>query len=558
MVREDSKTGGGPGAPGREPESVAVALIDSGAMAPADLDRMARALKADPRVEFVAGPYRGLNKKSLEKLGDILSRRGVKRVLVAGASDRLFGRLIREALEPRGVDPSLVAIIDFDQAEGARTGRSRAERLLKLISASAASLAIASPIETLKAAIRPSSLVIGGGVAGIAAAAALARRGVKVTLVEKEKDLGGLIRHLNAVFPAYVPPSDFIRARLDELGGGQVEIIKGAEPVSMSGHVGDYEVKLSSGKTVEAGTIIVATGGALHEPHGLFGYGDFEHVITQMQLETIMKSGERPGENVVMIQCAGSRIPERPYCSRICCTASIKNTVLMKQKFPEINVTILSRGFAEYAGDLDRAREMGVEIIRYSTERPPVVGGESVEVYDEISDREEVISADRVVLAVPFVPSESTREVARVLRLPTDTYGFIIEPEPKLRPGEFVPRGIYVAGAAHWPATITDSVVQGYSAASRAFDLISQGTVSKLAFVSRLEESLCRGCGRCADACMHGAIELVEAEDGLKQAVHLPIQCTGCGVCVSVCPSGAFSLGYISSRQIGSIIEAIV
>jgi heterodisulfide reductase subunit A len=271
-----------------------------------------------------------------------------------------------------------------------------------------------------------------------------------------------------------------------------------------------------------------------------------------------MKKGERPGDNIVMIQCAGSRIPERPYCSRICCTASIKNTVLMMEKYPDTKVTILSRGFAEYAGDLDRAREMGVEIIRYSHESPPVVGEGSVEVYDEISEREVSIPADRVVLAAPLVPSDSTRKLAEVLRLPTDEYGFIIEPEPKLRPGEYVPRGIYVAGSAHWPATITDSVVQGYSAASRAFDLINEGKVRKRAFVTRFAEDLCRGCGRCAEECMHGAIEIITGDDGLKQANHLPIQCTGCGVCVSVCPSGAFSLGFITSRQIGSIIEAIV
>jgi heterodisulfide reductase subunit A len=186
------------------------------------------------------------------------------------------------------------------------------------------------------------------------------------------------------------------------------------------------------------------------------------------------------------------------------------------------------------------------------------VSQSGVEVYDDISERETSITADRVVLAVPIVPSESTGALARVLRLPTDRYGFIIEPQPKLRPGEYVPRGIFVAGCAHWPATITDSVVQGYSAASRAFDLINAGTVSKRAFVTALAEDLCRGCGRCADECMHGAIEMVTGEDGLKQAKHLPIQCTGCGVCVSVCPSGAFSLGFITPRQIGSIIEAVI
>lgn len=546
--------------PAAAPQKVAVALCDcDGAERAIDMARVKKALAAYPLVDFVTGPGYTASRKSLEKLGETLAERGASRVVIAGCGERLFGKLIRDTLERYGFDPSLVAFVDLTQASGARSGgKAREERFLKLLGSAVASLALAQPLEMLETEIKPSCLVIGGGIAGIAAAGALARRGVKVTLLEKEKDLGGLLRRLNVVFPAYVPAGDFIKARLDDLGAGEVEVITGAEPVSMSGHVGDYRIGISDGRSVDAGTIVVATGGALLEPHGLFGYGDLEQVITQIELEHLVKSGERPGNNIVMIQCAGSRNPERPYCSRICCTASIKNTVLIKEKYADVKVTILSRGFAEYAGDLDRAREMGVEIIRYSPERPPVVSDGKVEVYDEISERETGIPADRVVLAVPIVPSESTVNLARVLRLPTDRYGFIIEPHPKLRPGEYVPRGIFVAGCAHWPATITESIVQGYSAASRALDLIGQGKVFKRAFVTRLAEDLCRGCGRCADACMHGAIELVTGDDGLKQARHLPIQCTGCGVCVSVCPSGAFSLGFISRQQIGSIIEAII
>jgi len=538
---------------------VAVALCACGGEPPRTVDMagLARALGANPLVGFVTGPGSTASGKSLEKLGETLARRKASRVVIAGCSERLFGKLFRDALASYGIDPSLITFVDFTEASG--TGRKTASgRPLKLVSSAVASLARAEPIEVLETEIKPACLVIGGGVAGLAAAGAIARRGVRVTLVEKEKDLGGLLRRLNAVFPAYVASSEFIEARLNELEGADVEVIAGAEPVSLSGHVGDYRVTLSDGRSVEAGAIVVATGGALLVPEGLFGYGELEHVITQVQLEHFMKTGERPGDHVVMIQCAGSRNAERPYCSRICCTASIKNTILMKEKYPDIKVTILSRGFAEYAGDLDRAREMGVEIIRYSPERPPVVSEGGVEVYDDISERETSIAADRVVLAVPIVPSESTRNLAGVLRLPTDKYGFIIEPQPKLRPGEYVPRGIFVAGCAHWPATITDSIVQGYSAASRAFDLINAGKVSKRAFVTALAEDLCRGCGRCADECKHGAIEIVTGEDGLKQAKHLPIQCTGCGVCVSVCPSGAFSLGFITPRQIGSIIEAVI
>jgi len=201
---------------------------------------------------------------------------------------------------------------------------------------------------------------------------------------------------------------------------------------------------------------------------------------------------------------------------------------------------------------------MGVEIIRYNPERPPVVGESAVEVYDEISEMETHLLYDKVVLAVPIVPSETTRQLAAMLRFPTDRFGFLIEPHLKVRPEEYAPRGIFAAGCAHWPATITESIVQAYSAASRAFDLIQAGKVVRETVASAVDKDLCRGCSRCLEVCLHGAIEMVTAEDGMKRASVIPIQCTGCGVCVSVCPSGALTLGSSEAESAGAIVDAMM
>lgn len=549
---------------GEEPTAVGVGVVvcECGGeiMRCVDLPALVRGLKGDPLVTDVARINYPCSQKGLAAVGDMIKKRGLSRIVIAGCSERLFGRLFRETLSEFGIHPSFVGFANIKEgmaAGGAAAKRAGTARALNLCRMAVASTARAIEIGYLETEIKPLCLVIGAGVAGMAAAEALATRGVKVVLVEKEKEPGGLLRSLNAVFPSYMPADEFIKARVDEIGSDLVEMVTGAEVESVTGHVGDYEVTLTGGRKIEAGAIVVATGGALLSPEGLFGYGEGGRVVTQMEFEHLLEGDKQPGENIVMIQCAGSRNPERPYCSRICCTASIKNTILLKEKYPGADVTILSRGFAEYAGDLDRARDMGVEIIRYAPERPPEVGEKSVEVFDTISEMETTIPCDLVVLAVPIVPSESTRDLAVKLRLPTDKYGFIIEPQPKLRPGEFVPRGIYVAGCAHWPATITEAILQGYSAGTRAFDLINSGRVEKSAFVAELNEDLCRGCGRCFEVCMHGAIELREVEDGMKQAHHMPIQCTGCGVCVSVCPSGALSLKYATRRQVSSAIEAI-
>jgi heterodisulfide reductase subunit A len=515
-----------------------------------NLESLARSIKADRRVGLAAIGSHPLSRAQIEKMGAAIAKRKLDRVVVAGSSERLFGRLFRTELGRFGIDPSLVGFADIESLSALVRGAPKATvtaKVLGLVRAGVARLAAASRLETVETSILPVCAVIGGGTTGISAAMALASRGVKVILVEQQGEVGGMVRDLNIVYPSYLPSLEFVEARRVELAAAGIEIITGASPAAVKGHVGDFEIELAGGAKVNAGAIIVATGASLLVPDGLFGYGQNPRVVTQMDLEGILKRGDDPGRSIVMIQCAGSRNEARPYCSRVCCTASIVNTIFIKQKFPDAKITVLSRGFAEYAGDLDKARQMGVEIIRYSSERPPLVKERTVEVHDEISEMETRIPFDLVVLAVAMVPSESTKTLAKILRMPTDAFGFMVEPHLKIRPEEAVPRGIFVAGCAHWPATITESIVQAYSAASRAFNLITAGKVTRTVLAARIDAEYCRGCGRCAEACEHGAIDLVVDEDGLKRAELVPIACTGCGVCVSVCPSGAATLGSAAS-----------
>jgi heterodisulfide reductase subunit A len=524
-----------------------------------DMEALVGRIKRNPRVGPVRVETYPCTRREVEDIAAWLADQQVSRVVVAGCSERLYGRFYRDALERAGIDPSLVGFANIrDHGVLVHRGSRRLATSCSadLIDIAVASVAGASPKERMEAEVKPVCLVIGAGVAGISSVTALASRGVKVIAIDKAAVVGGLLNRLNIVFPSYTPAGDFLASQAEHLKAASIEVKLGVEPVALKGCVGDFAVDLSDGSTVAAGAIIVATGADLLRPDGLFGYGEKDGVLTQVEFEAIMKSGEDPGSNIVMIQCAGSRNEERPYCSRICCTASIKNAILIKQKFPQAKVTILSRGFAGYAGDLDRAREMGVEIIRYSPEQPPVIGDKTVEVYDQISDMETRIPFDRVVLAVPMLARESNRGLAKILRIPTDEFGFLVEPHLKVRPEEYAPRGIFIAGCAHWPSTITECIVQGYGAASRAFDLINTGKVERYATVTKVDDELCRGCGRCEEVCQHGAIELVSDPDGMQRARVVAIQCVGCGVCVSACPSGALSLGDMSSRQAALTIEA--
>jgi heterodisulfide reductase subunit A len=525
-----------------------------------NMDTLVGALKRNPVIGLVRVQAYPSTRGEIERIASEIAKRGFSRIVVAGSSERLFGRLYRESLAGAGVDPAMVEFANIREHcllthKGSK--KDATSSAVKLVNVAAARVTHAQAMSKLEADIKPLCVVVGGGISGISAALALTTRGVKVTLVDKEARIGGLLNRLNAVFPAYVPAQEFLNQQAGHLEEVGIEVIAGTEPVSVSGHVGQYEIGLSNGVRLEAGAIIVATGADLLSPEGIFGYGEVDGVITQLDLEGMLLRAEDPGSNIVMIQCAGSRNEERPYCSRVCCTASIKNTILVKERHPRAKITILSRGFSEYAGDLDRAREMGVEIIRYSPERPPVVGQGAVEVYDEISDMETRIPFDRVILAVPMVPSQSTRALAEMLKMPTDQYGFLVETRLKVRPEEFAPRGIFVAGCAHWPSTMNEAILQGYGAASRAYDLISEGKVERTSYVAAVDKDFCRGCARCEEACQHGAIALETDEDGMKRAEVIEIHCTGCGVCTSVCPSGAIGLPDMSSEQMDKAIEAM-
>ncbi|HEC83084.1 MAG TPA: FAD-dependent oxidoreductase, partial [Firmicutes bacterium] len=368
-----------------------------------DLGTLVRRIRRKVHVaDVIVQPYPS-TRRQIPGIARRFSEKGISRVVVIGCSERLYGKLFRDILADFNVARTMVEFADILTTRAPGKGRKAdIDTALGVIDLAIARALTAVEPETISVDIAPSAVVIGGGIAGIAAAVGLASRGVEVKLVERNNRLGGRLNDLNQVFPTYAPAARFLEEQVAGLKQSGVEVLTGVEPVGLKGNVGSYRLELSNGSTLECGVIIVATGADLLTPTGLFGYGETPNVITQLELEGRLLRNEDLGSNIVMIQCVGSRNEERPYCSRICCTASIKNTITIKERFPNARITVLSRGIAEYAGDLDRAREMGVEIIRYSPARPPVVRESFVEVFDEISEMEAHIPFDLVVLAVPM------------------------------------------------------------------------------------------------------------------------------------------------------------
>ncbi|RLB11775.1 MAG: 4Fe-4S ferredoxin, partial [Deltaproteobacteria bacterium] len=268
-------------------------------------------------------------------------------------------------------------------------------------------------------------------------------------------------------------------------------------------------------------------------------------------------------KSVVFIQCVGSREPERPYCSKVCCTHSIKNALYLKELNPEMDIYILYRDIRTY-GERERlyleARRKGIVFIRYSLESKPEVtrdnNGLSIKVKDHVLKRNIIIQPDLVVLASAIIPYKD-EELAQLFKVPLNEDGFFVESHPKLAPSEFATDGVYLCGMAHYPKPIDEAIAQSKAAASRAMTLLTKDKVLSQGNIAVVDPFACAGCGMCVSVCPYGAPYIMEEGRFAGKASINPVLCKGCGLCVASCRSGAINLNGFTTNQIMSMINEL-
>jgi len=503
-------------------------------------------------------------------------KRGIKehnlnRVLVASCTPRTHEPLFRAACEEAGLNKYLFEFVNIrDQCSWVhmREPEKATEKAKDLIRMGVAKASLLQPLEEIEMKVAPAALVIGGGVVGMEAALNLANQGFDVHLVEKESELGGLLRSINKLFPANREAVKLVKPLVEQVKNHpQIKTHLSSKVKQVTGFIGNFNITLD-GKGKESqfivGTIVVAVGAEPLKPTGQYGYGKMANVITQLELEERMKKGEPVGENVVMINCVGARVPERTYCSRICCMTAIKNAFLIREANPKAKVWILHRDLMTYGVDFEtyyrKAMEQGVRFIRYSLEQPPEIVGdkkvEKVKVYHELRRREIELPCDTLVLTTPLVPAEDNQNISKMLKVSLDEFGFLLEAHLKLRPVEFAMDGIYICGSARWPTDVTEGISQAYAAASKAAGPLRMGFVKAEAINAFVNEDECSGCGVCEVLCPFQAIELQPRDD--KRVSHInEAVCKGCGTCGAACPSGAISMHHFTDEQILAQVEAL-
>jgi len=524
-----------------------------------------------PGVVYAKNNLYTCSDSGIAEIQKAIKEQGLTRVVVASCSPRTHMPLFKSSCAEAGLNQYLFEMANIrDQCSWVHMQETEAANLKAkdLIRMAVAKATFLTPQEDIESSLVRRALVIGGGVAGLSAAGALADVGVEVILVEKEPELGGLLRRINRLAPRGEAAADVVRELVSQAESKtNLKTLLGAEVTSVTGVIGNYEVTVrKSDGTVEqetVGCIVVATGAVPFKPEGLFGY-DGRNVITQIELEERLRDGPLDAKHVVMIQCVGARSTERTYCSRICCLTAVKNALYMKERNPDIQVHILYRDIQMYGAENERllweSRNKGVRYDVYDAERPPVVKDGVVEVYQPLLGETEEIPCDLVVLSTPLVAPEDSPALANLMRIPLDQNNFYLEAHAKLRPLDFATDGIFLCGTARYPATVGEALAQGLGAASRASTILFKDKLVTSALVSQVTDR-CDGCGYCVDLCPYGALSLEEYEvDGQirKRNKSDKILCKGCGLCAATCPKGGVVVVGFTRRQLEAQVDALL
>jgi len=536
-----------------------------------DVPRLTEYVQTLPHVAFAQENMYTCSDAGRAEITKAITEHDLNRVVVASCTPRTHEPLFRATCQQAGLNPYLFEFVNIrDQCswvhmQERERATAKAQDLLRMGVARAALL---EPKESISVDVVRAALVIGGGVAGLSAALNLANRGFEVKLVERQAQMGGLLRNVHTLYPTGVEAYPFIEERVRAVGHHpNVQVFTEASVRDVRGYVGNYEVVVAQGDReygMAVGVIIVATGAHELPAEGVYGH-DAQRVITQGEFERRLAQGPDPSEwpvrSVVMIQCAGARSAERPYCSRICCMTAIKNALLIRAARPDVLVCVLYRDMltlgTEYEDLYRKAREQGVVFVQYDPGSLPMVGERSVEVYDARLGKTLSIPGDLVVLSVPLVPREGASELARMLKVPLDEYGFFLEAHAKLRPLDFSTDGIYLCGSAHWPSGVGESVSQALGAAARASILLEKGRVEVEPIISVVDADRCIGCGLCEIVCPFGAVTLEDTGAGRK-AQTIAASCKGCGVCGAGCPERAITMQHFTDEQLFAQVDAMM
>ena len=529
-----------------------------------DVPSVAEYAKSLPYVEFATDNLYSCSQDTQETISQIVQQKNLNRVVVAACTPKTHEPLFQETLINAGLNKYLFEMANIrnhDSWVHRNNPELATQKAKDLVRMAVSKAALMQPLKEAELDINPAALVIGGGLSGMAAARSLARQGYETHIVERGERLGG--QALNLFRTA---KGEDVQQKLGQMiaeieADPKIRVHLNTRLSKVDGFVGSFKSTLTADgadQVLEHGVAVLATGGSPYTPQE-YGYGTDPRIVTSLELDRRMMAGDAALKNLssaVFIQCVGSREPERPYCSRVCCTHSVDNAIHLKEMNPEMNVFVLYRDLRTY-GEREalykKARGMGVIFIRFELDGKPQVRVEGgrlvVSVVDHILGRPLELETDLLSLATAVVPNRDEK-LANFFKVPLNADGFFVERHAKLGPSEFATDGVFLCGLAHYPKPIDEAIAQGQAAASRAVTLLARKKIYTSGTVAEVDPRMCSQCGVCVSICPYSAPSWVEKGMFAGKAQVNPVLCKGCGLCVASCRSGAMHLKGFDNDQI--------
>ena len=535
-----------------------------------DVPAVVEMAKKLPYVEFAQENMFSCSQDTQDAISNIIKEKKLNRVVIAACTPKTHEGLFQETLTNAGINKYLFDMANIRNqcswihAKEAEKATEKAKDLVRMTTAKVA-LHESLPEPTLE--IHQSGLVIGGGVAGIIAAKTLADQGYHTHLLEKDDRLGGQANNLYQTWQG-----ENIKTHLSSMvksveENELIDIHLNTEITEVDGFVGNFETHINKNGTQETlkhGITIISTGASELKPVEHL-YGDDDRVLTGLALDQKLLNNDedlKTTNTAVFIQCVGSRIPERPYCSKVCCTQSIRNALKLKSINPEMKVFILYRDMRPFGLREDiytEARTKGIQFIKFDFKKELEVSSKEDHLQVLFSDtslrRKMKIKTNLIVLASAIVP-EKRNKLAALYKATQNADGFFMEAHAKLRPVDCATDGVFICGLAHAPKPIDESISQAQAAATRAVTLLAKKTMNMDGTIALVDQEICSSCGVCVSICPFSAPSFEKEGRYEGKAQVNPVLCKGCGLCVGSCRSGAIHLKGFDNNQIFAQIFA--
>lgn len=534
-----------------------------------DVKAVVKATKKLPNVYHVEDNLYTCSQDTLAKIKDAIHKFNLNRVVVASCTIRTHQPLFREALREAGINQFYFEMANIrDQCSWVhRSCPDKAtQKAIELVRMAVAKVKHHQALHLKPVPVIQKALIIGGGIAGLTAALNVAEQGYNAIIVEREKKLGGQLRKLRTTLEGQNPQT-LLNDLINKIyKSSRIEVFTSARIEDFSGHQGHFTTTISIKEDdkehdsrklkLEHGVTIIATGSQEIKTNDYL-LGENERVVTNTQLEMSLADGKwdiKKNKKIVFIQCVGSRNKEHPYCSRTCCSQTIKNILAIKALNPEAEIYVLYRDIRTYAFMEDyyrKTRELGAIFIAYNPENPPKVKQKKnlnleVTIFDQDSGQTLILNPDQLVLATGAVAPEGVQELASLLKLPLNDDKFYVETHAKLAPIDFPTAGIFLCGSGHAPKFATEAIAQAQGAVARACTILAKENLMVGGVVANVEENKCAACLTCVRVCPFNVPRINER----NVAEINPVQCMGCGICAGECPAKAIQLQFYTDEQL--------